>query len=55
MADTFRHVLSEFDFGGTRIDTLKIDVAGENFYQGAVDYINSENTRKGINIIKEMA
>lgn len=54
MADTFRNVLSEFDFGGTRIDTLKIDVAGDNFYQGAVDYINSENTRKGVNIIKEM-
>lgn len=54
MADTFRNVLSEFDFSGTRIDTLKIDVAGDNFYQGAVDYINSENTRKGVNIIKEM-
>ena len=53
MKDSFRAVLNEFDFGGTRIDTLRIDVAGDNFYQGAVDYINTENSRKGVNIIKE--
>lgn len=54
MADTFRSVLESFDFGGTRIDTLKIDVAGDNFYQGAVDYINNENSRNGVSIIKEV-
>lgn len=54
MADTFRNVLESFDFGGTRIDTLKIDVAGDNFYQGAVDYINNENSRNGVSIIKEV-
>lgn len=53
MKESFRDVLNEFEFGGTRIDTLKIDVAGDNFYQGAVDYINEENIRKGVNIIKE--
>lgn len=53
MKESFRDVLNEFEFGGTRIDTLKIDVAGDNFYQGAVDYINEENVRKGVNIIKE--
>lgn len=54
MKESFRDVLNEFDFGGTRIDTLKIDVAGENFYQGAVDYINDETTRKGVSILKEV-
>lgn len=53
MKESFRDVLNEFEFGGTRIDTLRIDVAGDNFYQGAVDYINEENVRKGVNIIKE--
>ena len=53
MKDSFRDVLSEFDFNGTRIDTLKIDVAGDNFYQGAIDYINNETIRKGVNVIKE--
>lgn len=53
MKDSFRSVLNEFEFGGTRIDTLKIDVAGENFYQGTVDYINNETTRRGVSILKE--
>lgn len=53
MADTFRSVLSEADFGGTRFEKLIINVADENFYQGTVDYINSENLRKGVNVIKE--
>ena len=56
MKDSFRDVLNEFsnDLGGTRIDKLVVDVAGENFYQGTVDFINEENTRRGVNIIKEM-
>ncbi len=54
MADTFRNVLREFDFGGTRIDTLKIDVAGDNFYDGAIDYINEKSIRKGVSVIKEV-
>ena len=54
MKDSFRSVLNEFEFGGTRIETLRVDVAGENFYQGTVDYINTENSRKGVNIIKEV-
>lgn len=54
MADTFRNVLREFDFGGTRIDTLKIDVAGDNFYDGTIDYINEKSIRKGVSVIKEV-
>lgn len=54
MEDTINRSLNNREEVGTRIDTLRIDVAGETFYQGAVDYINEENTRKGVNIIKEV-
>lgn len=54
MKDSFREVLNEFDFGGTRIDTLKIDVAGENFFDKTIDYINEQSERKGVSVIKEV-
>lgn len=54
MKDAFRSVLSEYDaFGGTRIDTLKIDVAGDNFYQGAIDYANRK-IKRGVKVFEEM-
>ena len=57
MADTFRGVLHEFEdmFGGARIDRLCIDVAGENFYDDTIDYINEKSTRKGVSVIKEVS
>lgn len=54
MKDSFRSVLNEFDFGGTRFDTLKIDVAGKNFYDDAIDYINEKSERNGVSVIKEV-
>lgn len=54
MKDAFRAVLSEYDaFGGTRIDTLRIDVAGDNFYQGAIDYANRK-IKRGVKVFEEM-
>lgn len=54
MKDSFRDVLNEFDFGGTRVEKLVINVADENFYDGAIDYINEKNARKGVSVIKEV-
>ena len=54
MKSSFRDVLSEVDFGGTRIDRLCIDVAGENFYDDTIDYINDKSERKGVSVIKEV-
>lgn len=55
MKDSFRDVLNEVEFGGTRIDKLCIDVAGENFYDDTIDYINDKSERKGVSVIKEVS
>lgn len=54
MKDSFRDVLNEQDGGGTRVDRLCINVAGENFYDDTIDYINEKSTRKGVSVIKEV-
>lgn len=54
MKDSFRDVLSEFDTEGTRIDRLCINVAGENFYDDTIDYINEKSERNGVSVIKEV-
>ncbi len=56
MKMSFRDVLSEFMFegNGTRIDKLCINVAGENFYDDAIDYINDKSERNGVSVIKEV-
>lgn len=53
MDRTFRNVLSDTDFG-TRVDRLCVNVAGENFYDGAIDYINDKSERLGVTVIKEV-
>lgn len=54
MKDSFRAVLNEFDFGGTRVDRIVVNVAGENFYDDTIDYINDKSERLGVSVIKEM-
>lgn len=54
LKDSFRSVLSEFDFGGTRVERIVVNVAGENFYDDTIDYINEKSTRKGVSVIKEV-
>jgi len=54
MKDSFRDVLNEFDTEGTRIDRLCINVAGENFYDDTIDYINEKSERNGVSVIKEV-
>ncbi len=57
MKMSFRDVLSEFMFdgnSGTRIDKLCINVAGENFYDDTIDYINEKSKRNGVSVIKEV-
>ena len=54
MKDSFRAVLSEFDFNsGTSFEKLCINVAGKNFYDDAIDYINDKTERNGVSVIKE--
>lgn len=55
MKQAFRETLSEFEVGGTRVERLVVDVAGDNFYDGSIDYINKKSTRKGVSVIKEGA
>lgn len=55
MKQAFRETLSEFEFGGTRVERLIVDVAGDNFYDGSIDYINKKSTKKGVSVIKEGA
>ena len=55
MKQAFRETLSEFEFGGTRVERLVVDVAGDNFYDGSIDYINKKSTKKGVSVIKEGA
>lgn len=55
MKQAFRDVLSEMDFGGTRVDKLVVDVAGKNFYDDSIDYINRKTTRRGVSVVKEGA
>ena len=55
MKQAFRETLSEFEFGGTRVERLVVDVAGDNFYDGSIDYINKKSTRKGVSVMKEGA
>ena len=54
MKSAFRDVLNEFDTSGTRFDRLVINVAGENFYDDTIDYINDKSERMGVSVIKEM-
>ncbi len=54
MKGAFRDVLSEIDFGGTRVNTLKIDVAGKNFFDEVIEYIDEKYRRKGVSVIKEV-
>lgn len=52
MAETFRDVLEEADFSGTRIDRLTLKVLDETVYDGAIDYINEKSRIKGVSVIK---
>ena len=54
MRDTFREVLSEFDLGGTRVDRLVVDVAGENLFDKVIEYINAKSSYLGVNVIKDV-
>lgn len=54
MKESFRDVLDGYELGGTRFDTLKIDVAGKNFYDDTIDYINDKSERNGVSVIKEV-
>lgn len=54
MKDSFREVLNEFDFEGTRVERIVVNVAGENFYDDTIDYINEKSARKGVSVIKEV-
>ncbi len=54
MKDSFRDVLNEFDFSGTRFEKLIVNVAGDNFYDDAIDYINDKSERMGVSVIKEV-
>lgn len=51
MADTFRGVLNDTDFG-TRIDRLTLKVLDETVYDGAIEYINEQSKIKGVSVIK---
>lgn len=52
MKETFRDVLEETDFSGTRIDRLTLKVLDETVYDGAIDYINEKSRIKGVSVIK---
>ncbi len=54
MEDAFRSVLNEKEESGTRVEKLVINVMDDNFYDGAIDYINSESARKGVSVIAEV-
>lgn len=54
MKESFRDVLDGYELGGTRFDTLKIDVAGKNFFDDTIDYINDKSERNGVSVIKEV-
>ena len=54
LKESFRSVLDDFEFGGTRFEKLVVNVAGENFYDDTIDYINDKSERMGVNVIKEV-
>lgn len=54
MKQAFRDVLNEFEFGGTRVDRLQINVANKNLFDEVIEYINDENERNGVSVIKEV-
>lgn len=52
MKDSFRDVLEESDFGGTRIDRLTLKVLDETVFDDAIEYINEKSRIKGVSVIK---
>lgn len=52
MKGAFKSAMSEYGDSGTRIDKLVIDVAGKNFYDDFIEYLNDKNTRRGVSVLK---
>lgn len=53
MEETFVRVLSNRESEGNTFDKLIVNFGGQNLFDEFIDYINEENTRKGVEVIKE--
>ena len=53
MKETFREVMSEFEFGGTRVDRLCVNYLGKNIMDENLEYINEQQRIKGVQVIKD--